>query len=813
MLLLFRMLSYAVELALALPVQISRFALNVLLFNPRLGKLRYVLAAAVAYVIFAVLLVYVFAPIRGIAGQVWMAPKLHYDSERWLATAIYDKEGEFVGTFDASLDSQRDFNTTDSVIELDSGYAAHPDHKSIPVQTVPDGYWRCLVYHEDRNIGTWINPFGIDLIGVLKIPLSSIEHSIAAGGLRIGVGGSTLPMQLSRVIYKTPPRSTESAFQKLGRKFGEWWDAPVIYWTLTKGGSPKLLKEWTANHLWLAQRTGGQSLHGVEVASRIVFGKAAKDLTLAEQFVLASAVNRPIILLEGSEKLNAVRLDRWRHIVDVRARKCASALIAGEAEQKAVWFELTQIAGGPPDPQVRPTLQKALEEIDPVRAKTAEANPAYRANMLIPDARYGAREEMKHEFGFAWRDYVRGVTLTLDVVENRRFRSKIQERLAAIQKQYAAQIDPAFTLDRAELKDAPDKKLPSIVVVAANRKGEIVRYFEAGDDADYFGSPVARDRQTGQYEPERETRAIASIGKIVAAIAIANEGRDTPETLYVDTNAPAKGLDSCLKGDGTLRQRRKARIAFACSLSTPIEWRAAQLGQARIARLIGKLGLTMPPRDASGEGTPPSTAVVRGLVTASPRRVHQMAAVVLAALTGQGRTPVPLPTLIKHYDRAIELPAGADVAGTESAIVPNEIIKVSSHELLRTFLSAPLCTVVGKERIGTMKSISDWCADRKPGVRLHFGKTGTMVTLDQDATVDAWAAGGFQFASGAAFSYVVVIGTGNTREPWARKLHAAQVATPLVEELLKELASEAKIEPVVAAAQATKKATKSKSVQ
>ena len=36
---------------------------------------------------------------RGIAGQVWMAPKLHYDSERWLATAIYDKEGEFVGTF------------------------------------------------------------------------------------------------------------------------------------------------------------------------------------------------------------------------------------------------------------------------------------------------------------------------------------------------------------------------------------------------------------------------------------------------------------------------------------------------------------------------------------------------------------------------------------------------------------------------------------------------------------------------------------------------------------------------------------------
>ena len=76
--------------------------------------------------------------------------------------------------------------------------------------------------------------------------------------------------------------------------------------------------------------TVGPPLHGVEVTSRIVFGKEARDLSIAEQFVLASAVNKPIILLEGSDQLNAVRIDRWKYIAEVRARTCAEKLLGGE---------------------------------------------------------------------------------------------------------------------------------------------------------------------------------------------------------------------------------------------------------------------------------------------------------------------------------------------------------------------------------------------------------------------------------------------------------------------------------------------------
>ena len=124
-------------------------------------------------------------------------------------------------------------------------------------------------------------------------------------------------------------------------------------------------------------------------------------------------------------------------------------------------------------------------------------------------------------------------------------------------------------------------------------------------------------------------------------------------------------------------------------------------------------------------------------------------------------------------------------------IIPDQIIRAGGRGLVRALLQAPLCYEAGGKPTGTLKDLSAWCAKRRPGLNLHFAKTGTQVTEDSDATVDAWVAGGVQFASGAAYSYVVVVGTGSAREPWARNLHAAQVAVPLVDALLNELEAEA----------------------
>jgi penicillin-binding protein 1A len=179
---------------------------------------------------------------------------------------------------------------------------------------------------------------------------------------------------------------------------------------------------------------------------------------------------------------------------------------------------------------------------------------------------------------------------------------------------------------------------------------------------------------------------------------------------------------------------------------------------------------------------------VLGQVAAAPRRVHHLAGVVLASLLGRGSTPLPAPTLIKQYDFTNTNEPEPDRA---RKIVPNSIVRAGGRGLVRALLQAPLCYVAGGKPTGTLKDLSAWCATRRPGLNLHFAKTGTQVTEDSDATVDAWVTGGLQFASGAAYSYVVVVGTGSAREPWARNLHAAQVAVPLVDALLTDLEAEA----------------------
>ncbi len=794
MLALLRLFIQYGEMCLAVPARLARFTIGVIAF-PRLGPLRYVVHAALGYVVFAVLLVYVVAPIRGLVGSYFMADKLRYDAERWLATAIYDRAGNFVGTFDPRLDSVRDVNFTDAPIEI-GDYTANPDHKSIPVREVPDHYWRCLVFHEDRHIGSWLNPYGIDLLGVLKIPYSSITRTIATRRPVLGVGGSTLPMQFARVIYKTPPRRDEGAFTKLRRKIGEWWLAPVIYHELTRGGDDTPLRQWAANHIWLAQRTGGQPLHGVEVTSRIVFGKEARDLTIGEQYLLASAVNKPIILLQGGERLNAVRLDRWRYIAEVRARTCAEKLIDDAQTQSNVLFELISLAGGPPDPKVRPKLQQALDAHAPLMAKRAQANPILRANVLMPEARLGMREEMKQVWGYDWRSHVRGITSTLDTGENLALRDKLKGQLAKVDQQWSSRLNSGYTLDPA--KAGPNAKMPQVVVAAANLDGEIVRYYESSDTVPYFGSPCARDPATGRYDASREGRRIASTGKIIAAIGIVNELKDGVDAHYQDSEGPGgTAVETCARG--TVPGTRRALVSFACSLNRPVEWRLAQTGQARVRAIIDRLGFGMPPTLASGTETPASTAAVRGLISGSPQRVHHMSSVVLAALVGRGAKPVRPPTLVKSYDFTSREEAAAFARDAAHDIVPDKIIRRDAHGLLKAFLKAPMCYTHAGQPAGTMKDLSKWCVDRRGDLRLHFAKTGTDVTADASATVDTWITGGLQFANGAAYSYIVMIGTGSTSEPWGRNLHAAQVAVPLLETLLTDLAGHARANPVASA--------------
>ena len=191
----------------------------------------------------------------------------------------------------------------------------------------------------------------------------------------------------------------------------------------------------------------------MEITSRVVFGKEAKDLSIAEQFVLASAVNKPIILLPGSDKLNEVRLDRWRYITEVRARICAEKLIASEAEQRRDHLRARQPCGRTArTARVKPKLQAALEAYAPALAQRALANPIIRANALMPAARFGVREEMKQAYGFGWREHVRAAspppsTWWRTSASTSGSRLRLPSSQPAL---YQAKIDAGYTLDPAK---------------------------------------------------------------------------------------------------------------------------------------------------------------------------------------------------------------------------------------------------------------------------------------------------------------------------------------------------------------------------
>src|SRR5262249_31775100 len=123
----------------------------------------------------------------------------------------------------------------------------------------------------------------------------------------------------------------------------------------------------------------------------------------------------------------------------------------------------------------------------------------------------------------------------------------------------------------------------------------------------------------------------------------------------------------------------------------------------------------------------------------------------------------------------------------------------AGRPLLRTLLQAPLCYGSGGVQHGTLKALGAWCPDKRTDLKLHFAKTGTSVGADINATVDTWIAGGLQFANGAAYSYLVLIGTGTPAQSWARSLHAAQIGVPLLETLLADLKEHARKHGAVAA--------------
>ncbi|HTG01084.1 MAG TPA: PBP1A family penicillin-binding protein [Nitrospirota bacterium] len=140
--------------------------------------------------------------------------------------------------------------------------------RPVTLNDVPEILIKALIATEDRR---FFNHHGIDFRGVARALFRNIRAR------KILEGGSTLTQQLAKVLFLTPER-------KYTRKLKEMALALKIEQRYTKN---EILT------MYLNQIYFGNGAYGIEAASQIYFGKAARDLSVAECALLAGLPRSP----------------------------------------------------------------------------------------------------------------------------------------------------------------------------------------------------------------------------------------------------------------------------------------------------------------------------------------------------------------------------------------------------------------------------------------------------------------------------------------------------------------------------------------
>jgi 1A family penicillin-binding protein len=165
-------------------------------------------------------------------------------------------------------------------------------HLDVPLADIPEHLQHAFVAIEDHRF--YRHP-GVDPIAFGRAVMRNIRSP------RTGAGGSTLTQQLARTLFLSTKRS-------YGRKAREALLAVMIDAHLSKAQ----ILELYLNRIYLSA-----GVYGVETMSRHLFGKPAKQLSLAESALIAGLARSPAGLspwtnLDGALARSHVVLSRMR---------------------------------------------------------------------------------------------------------------------------------------------------------------------------------------------------------------------------------------------------------------------------------------------------------------------------------------------------------------------------------------------------------------------------------------------------------------------------------------------------------------------
>jgi len=175
----------------------------------------------------------------------------------------------------------------------------------VPIAAIAPSLQQAFVAVEDHRF--FMHP-GVDPIALGRAVMRNITSSGRPEG------GSTLTQQLARTLFLSNRRS-------YGRKARE---AVIAFLIEAQLGKQQIL-ELYLNRIFL-----GAGIYGVEAMSERVFGKPAKDLTLAESALIAGLARAPAALSPWS---NLDEARRRSHVVLARMRE--EKFITERQEQEA----------------------------------------------------------------------------------------------------------------------------------------------------------------------------------------------------------------------------------------------------------------------------------------------------------------------------------------------------------------------------------------------------------------------------------------------------------------------------------------------
>jgi penicillin-binding protein 1A len=201
---------------------------------------------------------------------------------------------------------------------------------------------------------------GIDPLGLTR----AVFENVRAGG--VSEGGSTITQQLARTLFLSNARTW-------GRKGQEGVIALLLEYRLTK----EQILELYLNRVYF-----GAGTYGVEKMAQHLFGKPAKDLSLAESALIAGLIQRPSSLspwsnMSGARERSHVVLQRMRevgYITEEQERTARAARLRIRPYPKSdradngyaklfVRQQFRDVFGGdhPPDWKVHTTIHSVLQ--------------------------------------------------------------------------------------------------------------------------------------------------------------------------------------------------------------------------------------------------------------------------------------------------------------------------------------------------------------------------------------------------------------------------------------------------------------------